>query len=95
MRSELFDNVISNLDSRQQLLTSPTYNWVDIDGTKAIQVKYRRTGNKGNTTACTMYYLFNYDEMVLVMTAYREQEAELWQEDMENVIRTFRWSHPK
>lgn len=95
VRAWLLENVKSNLVSSQQLLSSPSYEWVDIGETKAIRVKYRRSGNNGNTTACAMYYLFNYDEMAMVMTAYREQEASLWQCDMENVIRTFRWSHGK
>ncbi len=94
-RAWLLENVQSNLDYSQQLLSTPSYQWVDIDGTKAIRVKYRRSGNDGNTTACAMYYLFNYDEMAFVMTAYREQESDLWQTDMENVIRTFKWSHSK
>ena len=33
--------------------------------------------------------------MALVMTAYREQEADLWQSDMENIIRTFKWNQNK
>ena len=94
-RAELFNNVMANLSGSEQLLSAPTYEWVDIGGTKAIRVKYRRSGNNGNTTACAMYYLFNGDEMGIVVTAYREQEARLWQADMENVIRTFRWNRSK
>ena len=94
-RAWLLENVKSNLVSSQQLLSSPSYEWIDIGGTKAIRVKYRRRGNNGNSTACAMYYLFNYDEMAMVMTAYREQEASQWQCDMENVIRTFHWNHCK
>lgn len=94
-RAWLYENVESNLAYSQQLLSMPSYQWVDINGTKAIRVAYRRSGNEGNTTACAMYYLFNDDEMAMVMTAYREQEADLWQKDMENVIRTFRWNQNK
>lgn len=94
-RAWLFENVKANLAYSQQLLSGPSYEWIDIGGTKAIRVKYRRSGNNGNTTACAMYYLFNHDEMAMVMTAYREQEASLWQCDMENVIRTFRWKRCK
>ena len=94
-RAWLYENVKSNLAYSQQLLSMPSYQWVDIGGTKAIRVVYRRSGNDGNTTACAMYYLYNNDEMAVVMTAYREQEADLWQTDMENVIRTFRWNQNK
>lgn len=95
VRAWLLENVKGNLAYSQQLLSSPSYDWIDIGGTKAIRVKYRRSGNNGNTTACAMYYLFNYDEGAMVMTAYREQESSLWQCDMENVVRTFRWNHCK
>ncbi len=95
VRAWLLENVKGNLAYSQQLLSSPSYDWIDIGGTKAIRVKYRRSGNNRNTTACAMYYLFNYDEMAMVMTAYREQDASQWQCDMENVIRTFRWNRGK
>jgi len=94
-RNWLYENVKANLAYSQQLLSAPSYDWIDIGGTKAIRVKYRRSGNNGNTTACAMYYLFNYDEMAFVMTAYRESESNMWQTDMENVIRTFRWNQTK
>ena len=94
-RAWLLENVKGNLAYSQQLLSTPSYDWIDVGGTKAIRVKYRRSGNNGNTTACAMYYLFNYDEMAMVMTAYREQEAILWKCDMENVIRTFYWKKRK
>lgn len=94
-RDWLLENVKGNLAYSQQLLTTPSYEWIDVGGTQAIRVKYRRSGNNGNTTACAMYYLFNYDEMALLMTAYREQESNKWQNDMENIIRTFRWNYCK
>ena len=94
-RAWLLEEVKGNLAYSQQLLSSPTYEWVDIGGTNAIRIKYRRSGNNGHTTACAMYYLYNYDEVAFVMTAYSEQEARLWQADMENVIRTFRWNRSK
>ncbi len=31
------------------------------------------------------------NEMVKMVTAYREQEKDLWIPDLENVIRTFKW----
>ena len=50
-RAWLLENVENNLAYSQQLLSEPSYQWVDIDGTKAIRVKYSRGGNNGNTTA--------------------------------------------
>lgn len=74
-----------------QLLGDPTYQWIDVNGTKAIEIKYRRTGTDDNNTCCIIYLLFNYNEMAELILSYREQEAYLWKADFENVITTFRW----
>lgn len=73
------------------LLGEPSYKWIDINEAKAIEIKYRRNGNDNNTTCCTMYLLFNYDEMVKMIISYREQEKNLWLPDLNNVIKTFKW----
>ncbi len=74
------------------LLSEPTYSWIDIDGTKAVEIKYRRGGSDNYTTSCTMYLLFNNSEAVKMIVSYREQEKELWMPDFANIIRTFRWT---
>lgn len=89
-RNVFHDLVISELGSFK-LINEPTYKWIDINGIKAIEIKYRRNGSNGNTTSCTMYLLFNCDEMVKMIVSYREQERDLWLPDMENVIKTFKW----
>jgi len=86
----LHDMVVSELDP-YSLIGEPTYKWIDINGTKAIETKYRRSGSEGNATSCTIYLLFNYDEMVKMIVSYRELEKELWQPDLDNVIKTFKW----
>lgn len=74
------------------LLAQPTYRWIDIDSiNKAIEIKYRRQGNNGNTTNGTIYLLFNSDIMVKMVVAYRESEAKLWLPDVQNIIYTFKW----
>lgn len=73
------------------LVAEPTYHWIDIDNIKAMEIKYRRTGNNNHNTSCTMYLLFNYDEMVKMIVAYREDEKDLWLPDLDNVIKTFQW----
>lgn len=86
----LRDLVITELGGFE-LLGDPSYQWIDINGTKAMEIKYRRSGFNDNTTHCSMYLLFNYDEMVKMIVSYREQEKELWLPDLDNVIRTFKW----
>lgn len=91
--TELFlkDLVMSELGG-YKLLGEPKYEWIGIGVVKAIEIKYKRSGSKGNTTACTMYLLFNCDEMVKMIVSYREREKDIWLPDLDNVIRTFRWN---
>lgn len=86
----LRDLVITELGGFE-LLGEPSYQWIDINGTKAMEIKYRRSGTNDNTTHCSMYLLFNYDEMVKMVVSYREQEKKLWLPDLDNVIKTFKW----
>lgn len=72
----------------------PTFQWVDISGTKALEAKYKRTGDKG-PVVCRLYLLQNYNEMVEMVVSYRESDASIWKSDLENVIRTFKWNTPK
>lgn len=73
------------------LLEEPTYKWIDINGSKAVEIKYRRSGTDDYTTACTLYLLFNDYEAVKMIVSYREQEKKLWLPDFENIIKTFKW----
>lgn len=90
-KSFLRELVIRELGPTFKLLGEPSYDWIDINGQKAIEIKYRRSGNNDNTTACTLYLLFNYNEMVKMIISYREQEKDLWLPDVNNVIKTFKW----
>lgn len=72
----------------------PSYQWISIGDTKAIEVKYRRTGENG-PTVCRLYLLPNYDEMVKMIVAYKEVDSDYWETDMENIVRTFKWNNPR
>lgn len=72
----------------------PTYEWTDIGGTKALVTAYERTGLKGPVN-CRIYLLCNYDEMAKIIVSYRERDSLIWKKDLDNVIRTFKWSEPK
>ena len=73
------------------LVYGPNYRWWDINGTKVLDVNYVRKGNKGNTTNCHIYYLFDDYRFVDIIVSYREQEESLWLPDITNVIKTFCW----
>lgn len=73
---------------------TPTWRWIDINGTKAIEGIYRRNGENG-PVKCKFYLLSNYDEMVKMIISYRESDSIFWESDLENVIKTFKWNRPK
>lgn len=72
----------------------PTWRWIDINGTKAIEGTYRRNGNDG-PVKCKFYLLFNHSEMTKVLITFREKDSDLWESDLNNVIKTFKWKSPK
>lgn len=59
-----------------------------------MAAKYSRTGMDG-PVSCAMYLLQNYDEMVKMVVSYRETDADSWQTDLDDVIKTFAWNSPK
>lgn len=85
--------LIENEVPPYSLIEQPSYRWVDIAGTKAIEASYSRTGDDGPTT-CRLYLLQNYDEIAKVVVAYREKDADLWKTDLDKVISTFEWNNP-
>ncbi|ROT13855.1 hypothetical protein EEL50_09140 [Muribaculaceae bacterium Isolate-105 (HZI)] len=72
----------------------PTWRWIDIDGTKAIEGSYRRNGDDG-PVKCKLYLLSNYNEMAKILVTFREKDSERWASDLDNVIRTFKWESPR
>ena len=85
--------LIENEVPPYSLIEQPSYRWVDIAGTKAIEASYSRTGDDG-PVICRLYMLQNYDEIAKVVVAYREKDAHLWKDDLEKVISTFEWNNP-
>lgn len=73
---------------------NPTWRWIDIGGNKAIEGTYRRNGENG-PVKCKFYLLSNYSEMAKILVTYREKDSELWENDLNNVIRTFKWNTPR
>lgn len=88
----IFEELVDAETDGYFLLETPTYRWIDIGNkNKAVEINYRRTGNKRNVTNVTIDLLFNSDIMVKMVVAYRESEAELWLPDIQNIIYTFKW----
>lgn len=75
-------------------VSTPSYKWININGTKAIDISYSRNGLKG-PVICHIYLLANYDEVVKIVTAYRKIDEDKWQNEIDNVIKTFKWNKLK
>lgn len=73
---------------------TPSFKWLEINNNKCIDISYIRTGAKGNVT-CHIYLFFNYDELAKVITAYRVADAKEWSQDVNDIIKTFKWKHAK
>ncbi len=84
-------SIVLNNSKPYKLIGNPTYQWVSVGPCKALEVKYRRNGDKGNTTNCRFYLLYNCNEMVQLIVSYREQESDIWANDLSKVIETFKW----
>ncbi len=69
---------------------TPTWRWIDINGTKAIEGSYRRNGENG-PVKCKIYLLSNYSEMVKIIITFREKDSQQWESDLNQIIRTFKW----
>lgn len=73
---------------------TPTWRWIDINGTKAIEGSYRRNGENG-PVKCRFYLLSNYSEMAKIIISFREKDSLQWESDLNNVIWTFKWKTPR
>ena len=86
-----FRGLVDNERGFCDFVEEPTYKWIDISGTMVLVAKYSRKGMEG-PVSCAIYLLQNYDEMVKIVVSYRETDAELWQTDLDDVIKTFAWN---
>lgn len=74
-----------------KVIGTPNVKWIKIDNTYAIKIDYVRTGLEGHRTCVSTYYFFNDDKMAQLTLSYRQADADKWEKDFENVIRTFKW----
>lgn len=92
---QLLEEMVKNeIGSGSRLIGTFSREWVHINNANAILVAYRRTGNNYDTSkpVCCKVLLFQDDyRFVKMMISYREEEANLWANDFEQVMRSFEW----
>lgn len=64
---------------------------VEVNGVVAIQITYTRSINDNTPALVHNYLIQNNDVMHSVIISYRESEKELWAEDLDKVISTFKF----
>ena len=86
-----FQSLASQSTGGYEVLGKPNVKWIRVEETYAIKVDYVRTGSEGHRTCVNTYYFFNDDRMAQLTLSYRQADADKWEKDFENVIRTFKW----
>ena len=93
LTSEDYRNLREMVDEEIKPYTyidTPTWRWIDINGTKAIEGSYRRNGENG-PVKCKIYQLSNYSEMAKIIIPFREKDSQQCESDLNHVIQTFKW----
>lgn len=90
-----FDEMVKeNIGPSAKLIGNYSYRWKNINGANCIQIDYRRTGSNFDSSipvVVRMALFQNDDKMVRMVLSYREKEQELWKEDFEIVLNSFKW----
>ena len=79
-----------------RIAEAPTYDCINVneDGSHALTITYEREGYDG-PVLCKRYILYNHDELVSIMIAYRKSDSQIWENDCKRIISTFKWLNPK
>lgn len=85
--------IVKNNIYPYRFATNPTFKWIDVGGNKIIEGVYKRMGNDGIVN-CRFYLIQNYDDAVTIVLSYRDSDKDVYEEDFEKIIRTFKWKHP-
>ena len=78
-----------------QVIGQPEVRWIRIEDIFAIETSYVRTGTESNSTQVYKYWLFNGYETAAITLSYRRKDADIWEKDFQNIIRTFKWNKIK
>ena len=92
----LSEIVSNNIGSRSRLMGTFSKEWVRINNANAIMISHQRTGDNFDTTIpvkCRILLFQDNNRFVQLILSYREKEANLWEDDFEQVLRSFKWKN--
>ena len=91
--NQVLDEMVKNELCGAHLIGAVDRKWVRINNANSIIVSYRRTGNPNPDLPvnCRILLFQNDNRFVKMILAYREEHADLWANDFEQIIRSFKW----
>lgn len=93
-KSLLQDFVKGSIGPYASQMGTTQYKWVTINGAKAIQLDYKRTGANFDSSipvVCRVGIFQNNNEMLKVILSYRDNESSIWADDFKNVFESIEW----
>lgn len=91
---QLIWDYIKTRTSNYKILSTKEPYWENYGDNKVMIFEWTRSGDSGDVK-CKMYFFSNSNELVRIVTAYRESEASIWEQDINNAIKTFTWFFQK
>ena len=91
--SDLYDfeqAAYDELAPPQKMVSKPEASFVKTQNFQCIQVRYVRTGDKGNVTV-KIYYFFNRYKAVKLITSYRISDGYIWADVVDEAFKSFKW----
>ena len=88
------DMVESEIGSKSSVIGGISYKWIRVNNANGILLSYKRTGNNFDSdkaVVCKLVLFQDNSRMVKMVLSYRENEANLWKDDFDNVLSSFKW----
>lgn len=92
---ESFSKISSTGTMTMKLLVWTPVSIVQIKGVSMIKLQYTRSVNGAPSALVNLYVVQNNDRMHRITVSYRQSDANLWKNDLDKVIYTFKFNRKK
>jgi len=89
---ESFYKINSTGTMNMKLLSWTPVSIVQINGVSMIKLQYTRTVNNAPAALVNLFVVQNNDRMHWITVSYRQVDANLWKNDLDKVIYTFKFN---
>lgn len=89
---ESFHKVNSTSTMTMKLLSWTPVSIVQINGVSMIKLRYTRSVNNAPAALVNLFVVQNNDRMHRITVSYRQVDANLWKNDLDKVIYTFKFN---